>query len=109
VQADAERAAAANNAAARAVAGSGADAAKDEAALRSARASIGIAADEAELTGVVPLEAQEYWWRERHKPRKPKFFNKVHTGEIWLLARPCVLVCAFVSLHYLRFVPMRGV
>jgi hypothetical protein len=52
----------------------------DEAVLRRARASIGIGADEVEFQGLVPLEAQEYWWREKHKPRRPKFFNKVHTG-----------------------------
>lgn len=52
----------------------------DAAALRRARATIGVGADEAEFQGLVPLEAQEYWWREKHKPRRPKFFNKVHTG-----------------------------
>lgn len=62
----------------------GIDDSNDVAALQRARKAIGIGADEAEFRGVVPLEAQEYWWKERHKPRRPKFFNKVHTGALRL-------------------------
>jgi hypothetical protein len=54
--------------------------ANDMAALQHARATMSVGADEAEFKGLVPLQAQEYWWREKHKPKRPKFFNKVHTG-----------------------------
>lgn len=26
---------------------------------------------------------QEYWWHAKYQPRKPKFFNRVHTGYDW--------------------------
>lgn len=69
--------------------------ANDVAALQHARAAMGVGADEAEFQGLVPLDAQEYWWREKHKPRRPKFFNKVHTGV--LLARLGVSVREVVA------------
>ena len=31
----------------------------------------------------VPLEQKVAWWHERYKPRKPKYFNRVHTGYEW--------------------------
>ncbi|MEW5304764.1 MAG: hypothetical protein WDW36_007353 [Sanguina aurantia] len=33
--------------------------------------------------GEVALESRAYWWHEKHKPRKPKYFNRVHTGYEW--------------------------
>jgi len=33
--------------------------------------------------GEVSLESQVYWWHEKYKPRKPKYFNRVHTGYDW--------------------------
>ncbi|GAX83217.1 hypothetical protein CEUSTIGMA_g10643.t1 [Chlamydomonas eustigma] len=33
--------------------------------------------------GEVPLESNVYWWHEKYKPRKPKYFNRVHTGYEW--------------------------
>ncbi|GLC36213.1 hypothetical protein PLESTB_001367900 [Pleodorina starrii] len=33
--------------------------------------------------GEVSLESKVYWWHEKYKPRKPKFFNRVHTGYEW--------------------------
>ena len=33
--------------------------------------------DEAEL------ESQAYWWHDKYRPRKPKYFNRVHTGYTW--------------------------
>ncbi len=24
-----------------------------------------------------------YWWHEKYRPRKPKYFNRVHTGYEW--------------------------
>jgi len=31
----------------------------------------------------VPLETREVWWHDKYRPRKPKFFNRVHTGYEW--------------------------
>ena len=31
--------------------------------------------------GEVSRESTVYWWHEKDKPRKPKYFNRVHTGE----------------------------
>ncbi|KAG1678419.1 hypothetical protein FOA52_015186 [Chlamydomonas sp. UWO 241] len=33
--------------------------------------------------GEVSLESTVYWWHEKYKPRKPKYFNRVHTGYDW--------------------------
>jgi len=35
-----------------------------------------------EFGGEVSLESTVYWWHEKYKPRKPKYFNRVHTGEL---------------------------
>lgn len=24
-----------------------------------------------------------YWWHEKYRPRRPKYFNRVHTGYEW--------------------------
>ena len=26
---------------------------------------------------------QVYWWHEKYKPKKPKYYNRVHTGYEW--------------------------
>eukprot|EP01018_Ginkgo_biloba_P033425 Gb_26930 [translate_table: standard] len=31
----------------------------------------------------VNLESQVYWWHDKYRPRKPKYFNRVHTGYEW--------------------------
>eukprot|EP00878_Enallax_costatus_P024071 GHUV01025659.1.p1 GENE.GHUV01025659.1~~GHUV01025659.1.p1 ORF type:complete len:639 (+),score=216.86 GHUV01025659.1:228-2144(+) len=31
----------------------------------------------------VPIEAQAYWWHNRYAPRKPRYFNRIHTGYEW--------------------------
>ncbi|KAN0031995.1 hypothetical protein ACTFIV_005868 [Dictyostelium citrinum] len=31
----------------------------------------------------VPLEPKYYAWHDKHRPRKPRFFNRVHTGYDW--------------------------
>eukprot|EP00892_Ulva_mutabilis_P006653 jgi/Ulvmu1/435/UM001_0442.1 len=54
-----------------------------EGAMAQAMAAMGDSRDELNFRGVVPLEAREYWWREKYTPRQPKFFNKVHTGYDW--------------------------
>jgi len=38
--------------------------------------------DDASINGVVPLDIQ-YLWSDKYRPRKPRFFNKVHTVNIY--------------------------
>lgn len=38
---------------------------------------------DAPFGGEVAVESQVYWWHEKYKPRKPKYFNRVHTGYDW--------------------------
>lgn len=35
---------------------------------------------EVEFRGEVVLQKQAYWWHDKYRPRKPKYFNRVHTG-----------------------------
>lgn len=64
-------------------------AAPDSAAERAFRAQserlMGDAADAGDIAfgGEVQVESQVFWWHEKHKPRKPKYFNRVHTGYEW--------------------------
>jgi hypothetical protein len=30
-----------------------------------------------------PSLPQVYWWHNKYAPRKPKYFNRVHTGYEW--------------------------
>ncbi|CAO2824123.1 unnamed protein product [Amaranthus hypochondriacus] len=31
----------------------------------------------------VNMDSQVYWWHDKYRPRKPKYFNRVHTGYEW--------------------------
>nr|XP_043634011.1 cactin-like [Erigeron canadensis] len=31
----------------------------------------------------VNVDSQVYWWHDKYRPRKPKYFNRVHTGYEW--------------------------
>ncbi|CAN8314624.1 unnamed protein product [Cochlearia groenlandica] len=31
----------------------------------------------------VNLDSEVYWWHDKYRPRKPKYFNRVHTGYEW--------------------------
>jgi len=31
----------------------------------------------------IQLQSKVFWWHEKYKPRKPKYFNRVHTGYEW--------------------------
>ncbi|CAN1353600.1 CTN [Linum perenne] len=31
----------------------------------------------------VSLDSAVYWWHDKYRPRKPKYFNRVHTGYEW--------------------------
>lgn len=56
----------------------------DASQVQQAQAAMGggAAADDG-FAALVPLEARQYWWREKHKPRRPTFFNKAHQGYDW--------------------------
>ncbi len=36
-----------------------------------------------EPTLLLFFSPQVYWWNEKYRPRKPKYFNRVHTGYEW--------------------------
>ena len=38
---------------------------------------------EVAFAGEAALEARAYWWHDKFRPRKPKYFNRVHTGYDW--------------------------
>ena len=38
---------------------------------------------DANFSAEVALESQAYWWHDKYRPRKPKYFNRVHTGYSW--------------------------
>lgn len=52
------------------------------AATRAMGGDMGTAGD-APFGGEVGVESQVYWWHEKYRPRKPKYFNRVHTGYDW--------------------------
>lgn len=43
----------------------------------------GMTNDEASFSVEAPLEAQTFLWSEKYRPRKPRYFNRVHTGFEW--------------------------
>ncbi|CAH1797477.1 unnamed protein product, partial [Owenia fusiformis] len=47
------------------------------------RAREGMNDEEAQFSVEVPLEHQAILWSDRYRPRKPRFFNRVHTGFEW--------------------------
>ena len=52
-------------------------------ALVAAEASRGLGSGEARFSYEVPLEGRVAWWHDKYKPRKPKYYNRVHTGYDW--------------------------
>ncbi|KAJ1867605.1 hypothetical protein LPJ78_000840 [Coemansia sp. RSA 989] len=38
---------------------------------------------ESMFTGEAQLPARKYAWQDKHRPRKPRYFNRVHTGYEW--------------------------
>ncbi|KAK9791828.1 hypothetical protein WJX73_003147 [Symbiochloris irregularis] len=40
-------------------------------------------AGDAPFGGEVALQSRMYWWHDKYRPRKPKYFNRVHTGYEW--------------------------
>jgi len=39
--------------------------------------------EEMGLTDEVNLNKQAYWWQDKYRPRKPRYFNRVRTGYEW--------------------------
>uniref|UniRef100_A0A8C4R183 Splicing factor Cactin n=1 Tax=Eptatretus burgeri TaxID=7764 RepID=A0A8C4R183_EPTBU len=58
-----------------------ADESADEAFERHARE--GMCADESRFSVEVPVSDRLYLWSDKYRPRKPRFFNRVHTGFEW--------------------------
>ncbi|DBA94110.1 hypothetical protein WJX77_004695 [Trebouxia sp. C0004] len=40
-------------------------------------------AGDAPFGGEMQVDSQVYWWHDKYRPRKPKYFNRVHTGYEW--------------------------
>ncbi|XP_040910672.1 cactin [Toxotes jaculatrix] len=47
------------------------------------RAKEGMGNDEAQFSVEVPVTGKMYLWADKYRPRKPRFFNRVHTGFEW--------------------------
>ena len=43
------------------------------------RARDGMTGEEAQFSVEVPVETQALIWSDKYRPRKPRFFNRVHT------------------------------
>lgn len=43
----------------------------------------GMNADEAQFSVQMAIEPQAFIWSDKYRPRKPRFFNRVHTGFEW--------------------------
>lgn len=55
---------------------------KDELILRK-EAKRGMNDDEAEFSVESRVDSQVYLWSDKYRPRKPRYFNRVHTGFEW--------------------------
>ncbi|XP_046864874.1 cactin-like isoform X2 [Xenia sp. Carnegie-2017] len=51
--------------------------------MRTKEASKDMGADEETFNVPVPLGQKKYLWQDKYRPRKPRFFNRVHTGYEW--------------------------
>ncbi|XP_075467391.1 splicing factor Cactin [Ascaphus truei] len=47
------------------------------------KAKEGMEGDEAQFSVEVPVTSKAYLWADKYRPRKPRFFNRVHTGFEW--------------------------
>ncbi|KAG8234026.1 hypothetical protein J437_LFUL013194 [Ladona fulva] len=55
--------------------------AEEQALQREARK--GMTDEEAEFSVEASLDNQVYLWSDKYRPRKPRYFNRVHTGFEW--------------------------
>ncbi|OMJ07081.1 Cactin [Smittium culicis] len=51
--------------------------------LYNMEASKGLSNEEDIFTSEALLEQKSYLWQDKYKPRKPRYFNRVHTGYEW--------------------------
>lgn len=51
--------------------------------FRDVEAKKGMAEDEETFNVPVSLSQKKYLWQDKYRPRKPRFFNRVHTGYEW--------------------------
>lgn len=47
------------------------------------KAKEGMDGDEAQFSVEIPVTSRAYLWADKYRPRKPRFFNRVHTGFEW--------------------------
>merc|ERR1719453_2741395 len=52
-------------------------------AMYQREAAKSMSSDQEVFTGEVPVEDASYWWHDKFRPRKPRYFNRVHTGYSW--------------------------
>lgn len=70
---------------------------KDVAMRKEARK--GMNEDEAEFSVESKLDPQVYLWSDKYRPRKPRYFNRVHTGFEWNkynqthYGKPLIFIC----------------
>jgi len=43
----------------------------------------GMGEDEARFAAEVEVPGETYWWHDKYRPRKPRYFNRVRTGYEW--------------------------
>uniref|UniRef100_A0A7S2U3K1 Splicing factor Cactin n=1 Tax=Lotharella oceanica TaxID=641309 RepID=A0A7S2U3K1_9EUKA len=43
----------------------------------------GMGEDEAKFAAEIPVPKETYWWHDKYRPRKPRYFNRVRTGFEW--------------------------
>ena len=46
------------------------------------KAKEGMNDDEAQFSVEFPVDTQAFMWSDKYRPRKPRFFNRVHTVSI---------------------------
>ncbi|KAK3727991.1 hypothetical protein QZH41_015937 [Actinostola sp. cb2023] len=59
------------------------DKALPSSAMEADEARRGMGPDEETFNVAVPLSQKTYVWEDKYRPRKPRFFNRVHTGYEW--------------------------
>eukprot|EP00808_Paulinella_micropora_P018606 g71867.t1 len=57
--------------------------AQSDQALYEREKAKGLEDDEVQFSAEVDAPDQEYWWHDKYRPRKPRYFNRVKTGYEW--------------------------
>lgn len=75
----------------------------DTDAMFAKEASKGFEENEEAFNTDVSVPAQPYWWHDKYRPRKPRFFNRVKTGyewnkynQVWGFCVVCMVWCSSV-------------